>query len=414
MVPTFLLLKKLSKTQLQPLFKGGKEENGAVEKTWTESELKANGFMDHVVSEGWTIAIEAKWDDEYWNDPELPNVSPDRCQRPDRDPGLEDVQDAGVLVKIVSVGFFEDPNSWTKEQKEQAESLLELFCHVRYFAGAGANSNGPWLRGGKHGLMQAAGWRKATEAYFAVGSYAEQKKSGYAPKNSSGGKLGEIDFNKDSELKTLVHQMWASKFSRFYPGAFSKNVREAAEMQLPGWGDTTTLSSSILKQVFAGNLTISHSGFCNIMHKDKDVKCFTTSGCWINTVHDQMMSEGMTCPIVGGNFAMPEYSLVWDFSKCRGLCWLTWNGPETWHMTTAFENFEEVNRNGGWDRYGSSSQVAESLANVVKKYHAGDFGEEKVHGDTVRRAEAAERQETAEAKKFGKGNKVRKGKKGKK
>jgi len=68
-------------------------------------------------------------------------------------------------------------------------------------------------------------------------------------------------------------------------------------------------------------------------------------------------------------------------------------------MTTAFENFEEANDGVGWDRYGSSSQVAESLANVVVKFNAGEYGEERVHGDAVRRVEAVERQRAGERQK---------------
>jgi hypothetical protein len=67
-------------------------------------------------------------------------------------------------------------------------------------------------------------------------------------------------------------------------------------------------------------------------------------------------------------------------------------------MTTAFENFKEVNDGVGWDRYGSSSQVAESLANVVEKFNEGKYGEDRVHGDKVRRVEAVERQRAAEEK----------------
>jgi len=53
--------------------------------------------------------------------------------------------------------------------------------------------------------MQAAGWRAATEAYWRLGSYAEKKKAGYAERSSSGGKVGEVDFDKSSELKRLVY-----------------------------------------------------------------------------------------------------------------------------------------------------------------------------------------------------------------
>ncbi|GAA5886233.1 hypothetical protein JCM16303_004471 [Sporobolomyces ruberrimus] len=74
MIPELLLVKKFSKEQLAPSFISGKEENGAVEKVWKESELKALSFMNHVRSEGWTIAIEVLLDDKYWNSTMLKEV----------------------------------------------------------------------------------------------------------------------------------------------------------------------------------------------------------------------------------------------------------------------------------------------------------------------------------------------------
>lgn len=53
--------------------------------------------------------------------------------------------------------------------------------------------------------MQASGWRPASERIWKIGSYTEKKKAGYAPRSSSGGKVGEVNFDEAAKLKKLVY-----------------------------------------------------------------------------------------------------------------------------------------------------------------------------------------------------------------
>ncbi|GAA5867474.1 hypothetical protein JCM1840_002150 [Sporobolomyces johnsonii] len=72
---------------------------------------------------------------------------------------------------------------------------------------------------------------------------------------------------------------------------------------------------------------VTHSGFANVPHTDNDHDSFTTTGCWINAYNNELMSADFpSCPLRGGNLILPEYGLHYDFSKNRGLTWLSWNG----------------------------------------------------------------------------------------
>ncbi|GAA5878731.1 hypothetical protein JCM1840_006038 [Sporobolomyces johnsonii] len=88
---------------------------------------------------------------------------------------------------------------------------------------------------------------------------------------------------------------------------------------------------------------------------DNDHDSFTTTGCWINTYNNELMSaDSPSCPLRGGNLILlrggnlilPEYGLCCDFSKNRGLTWLSWNGVRTLHFTTVLEN---PSGNSAWD-----------------------------------------------------------------
>ncbi|GAA5884446.1 hypothetical protein JCM16303_005084 [Sporobolomyces ruberrimus] len=143
-------------------------------------------------------------------------------------------------------------------------------------------------------------------------------------------------------------------FRKMYPGAYAQNLRWAKKLGIPGWNGLESYASSVrAHDIFASNLTITYDSFSNVPHKDNDKDVFVTSGCWVNLYFNKLLRPDQEWPLIGGNFHLFEYSLMIDFSRNRGLTWLTWVGTRDYHMTSEIQNPTGAK---GYDRLGSSLQ----------------------------------------------------------
>ncbi|GAA5873885.1 hypothetical protein JCM1840_000215 [Sporobolomyces johnsonii] len=325
MLPCVQLLKRVSQDRLDNLFDPCTGE--LKEQAWTEEEIASLGLNVQTVSSGWFVGVEAEWDDEWWADRALDADSEAISQEyadqhplhpPNRAPTSLDLLEPGVKLKSITVAYFDHPDDWTTHERAEAEGLMDFYSY---------------------------------DTTYKMGTYAQRP--------SKKGVNGEIEMKKEGRLHKQVYYYWGRQFNHFYPGGYKTNLSLASDAGLPSWENLERLiESSTYRNAFASNLTVTHSGFANVPHKDNDKDSFTTTGCWMNTYNDQLTHPDQPCPLQGGNLVLREYGLIYNFFKNPGLTWLSWNGARTLHFTTLLKN---PGGDSAWDQYRSSMQVAASL-----------------------------------------------------
>ncbi|BGP16110.1 hypothetical protein JCM10213_007510 [Rhodosporidiobolus nylandii] len=414
--PDHLLEQILSKRKKRG-FNGKREP---LERNWSEEELQEMGLIEERISSGFTVGVALEWDMEWWTavkeekeeqehteaeqrqdefDTHVP--LPSSTSPPAREPQLADIITGGVKVSVEFTVRFDEPDGWNEAEARQAELLRTMFVAMKAGGGTAANSNGSWLKGGKEGMMAVVGWRAAYERGWKLGTYAASGSSG--PK----GKVGLFDWSETAQdlAKMSKVELWeamnsfapgvynyfASAFRTSYPGAYRKNTNEAFKSGIGQWGQMDAWQAERFN-TFASNLTISYGGFANVPHYDRDRDSFTTFGCWWNSFHDELPPPNVEIPIQGGNIHLPEWRVLVNFSRTHGLAWMSWTGTRTIHSTT------KATMPAGWDRFGSSAQVASSLFKRAQEVKEDPSLGARVRSNEVRRGEMQKQQQAQQAK----------------
>lgn len=182
--------------------------------------------------------------------------------------------------------------------------------------------------------------------------------------------------SSDDHRLTLVRSLSLPKRAAFYyfkkghPIALEVNRKMLKKLKIPSFGLTDSLRAALLDPIgHAANLTASYNRFANAPHRDNDDRHFVTSGFWYtirngDPVTTEDWTSGRMKNLRGGNFYLPEFGILVDFSQTAGMNFVTWNGWKDLHCTTLCEGDQTM------DRIGVSMQVAQRTTRGCDRYGA--------------------------------------------